>query len=108
VLFSSKDPRDDAYNLFEQSLVTGERRQLTFNRRPGVLFSDFVLLPERRVLLAITAVTSTINLLELRHKDASQAGETQVVRAIALPPGTGTGRLDAMEEGPWPRRDRSQ
>ncbi|HUP22971.1 MAG TPA: protein kinase [Thermoanaerobaculia bacterium] len=84
VLFSSKDPRDDVYNLFEQSLVTGERRQLTFNRRPGVLFSDFVVLPERRVLLAITALTSTINLLELRHKDASQAGETQVVR-IAPP-----------------------
>jgi serine/threonine protein kinase len=73
VLFSSKDPRDDVYNLFEQSLATGEHRQLTFNRRPGILFSDLVILPERRVLLAITALTSTINLLELKQKETPPA-----------------------------------
>jgi hypothetical protein len=66
MLFSAKDPRDGVYNLFEQALASGERRQLTFNRRPGILFSDLVVLPERRVLLSVTALTSTINLLELR------------------------------------------
>ena len=74
VLFSGKDPRDGVYNLFEHSLANGERRQLTFNRRPGVLFSDIVALPERRILLSVTALTSTINMLELREVRSQSGG----------------------------------
>jgi hypothetical protein len=106
VVFSSKDPRDDVYNLFEQSLATGDRRQLTFNRRPGILFSDLVVLPERRILLAITALTSTINLLELKEKDASEASAPKVTRARAM--ASDVAQRDATEEGIWPRRGRSR
>jgi hypothetical protein len=74
LLFSAKDPRDGVYNVFEQGIASGDRRQLTFNRRPGVLFSDIVPLPERRILLSITALTSTINMLELREERSQSTG----------------------------------
>ena len=85
ILFSAKDPRDGVYNLFEQALATGERRQLTFNRQPGILFSDLVVLPERRVLLSVTFGDAHLR-LDLLLKTEDEAGEAVLdhCRQLAL------------------------